>query len=74
MYNNKSILKTQQGFKMEKHNVFTEEINQIALSSNDNKRMQSIDSMEIYAYGAIKDLISEKELIKFCHIIKQFKK
>ena len=41
--NNKSILKIQQRFKSERHNVFTQEINKIALSSNDDKRMQSID-------------------------------
>ena len=39
MRNNKSILKTQQRFKSERHNVFTKEINKIALSSNDDKRM-----------------------------------
>ena len=44
--NNKSILKTQQRFISEKHNIFTEEINKIALSSDDDKRMQSIDSIE----------------------------
>ena len=33
------MLKTQQQFKSERHNVFTEEINKTALSSNDNKRM-----------------------------------
>ena len=43
---NKVILKTQQRFKSERHNVFTEEINKIALRSNDGKRMQSIDSIE----------------------------
>ena len=43
---NKSILKTQQRFISEKHNIFTEEINKIALSSDDDKRMQSIDSIE----------------------------
>ena len=37
--NKKVILKTQQRFKSERHNVFTEEINKIALSSNDDKRM-----------------------------------
>ena len=37
--NTKLILKTQQSFKMKKHNAFTEEINKIALSSNDDKRM-----------------------------------
>ena len=36
---NRLILKTQQRFKSERHNVFTEEINKIALSSNDDKRM-----------------------------------
>ena len=53
--NNKSILKTQQRFKSERHSIFTEEINKIALSSNDDKRMQSIDSIETYAYGTRKD-------------------
>ena len=38
--NTKLILRTQQRFKTERYNVFTEEINKIALSSNDDKRMQ----------------------------------
>ena len=36
--------------------VFTEEINKIALSSNDDKIIQSIDSIETYAYGTRKYL------------------
>ena len=36
---NKLILKKKQIFKTERHNVFTEETNKIALSSNDDKRM-----------------------------------
>ena len=28
------------------HNIFTDKINKIILSSNDDKRMQSIDSIE----------------------------
>ena len=32
--------KKQQRFHCKRHNVFTEEINKIALSSNDDKRMQ----------------------------------
>ena len=42
------MLKTQQRFKSERHNIFTEEINRIALSSNDDKKIQSIDSIETY--------------------------
>ena len=70
----KSILKIQQRFKSEKHNVFTEEINKIALSSNGNERIQSIDSIETYAYGASKDIISDKEEIKCNNTIKWYKK
>ena len=58
--NNKSIL-TQQMFKNERHNVFTEEINKIALSSSDDNKMKSIDSMETYVYATSKDLVSDKE-------------
>ena len=36
--------------------------------------MQSIDSIETYVYGRIKDLVSEKEVIKCINIIKQYKK
>ena len=36
--------------------------------------MQSIDSIETYAYGISKDLISKKEEIKCSNITKQYKK
>ena len=71
--NNKVILKTQQRFKSEKQNVFTEEINKMALSLNDNKRMQSIGSIEIYAHGTSKYLVCKKEEIKCNKLIKQYK-
>ena len=35
--------------------------------------MQSIDSIETYAYGTSKDLVSEKDEIKFKNIIKRYK-
>ena len=35
--------------------------------------MQSIDSIETYAYGTRKDLLSEKEEIKWNNIIKWYK-
>ena len=72
--NNKLILKTQQRLKSKMHNVFTEEINEIALSSNYAKRMQSIDSIETHAYGTSKDLVSQKEEIKCNNMIKRYKK
>ena len=71
---NKSILKIQQRFKSERRNFFTEEINKITLSSTDDERMQSIDWIETYAYGTSKDLVSDKEEIKYNNIIKRYKK
>ena len=54
------MLKIQQRFKSKRHNVFTEEINKIALSSNNDKRMQSIDLIETYAYGMSKEKRKDK--------------
>ena len=45
--NKKLILQIQLRRQSERHNVFSEKINKTALSSNDDKRMQSIDSIEI---------------------------
>ena len=60
---NKLILKTQQIFKSERLNVFTEEVNKIALGLNNNKRIQSVDSIETYTHGMSKDFICKKEKI-----------
>ena len=40
------------------------------LSSNDDKRMQSIDSIETHAYGTSQDLVNKKEEINCNKIIK----
>ena len=44
------------------------------MSSNDGKRMWSIDFKETYVYGTNKVLVSEKEEIICKNIIKQYKK
>ena len=36
--------------------------------------MQSVDLIEIYAYGTSKDLVSNKEEIKWNNMIKRYKK
>ena len=44
LMNNKVVLKSQQRLKSEAHNVYTEELNKIALSSSDDKRLQTYDT------------------------------
>ena len=54
------LLKPQRRFKSERHNVLTQEINKIVLSSDDYKIIQSIDSFETYSHGMSKDLIRKR--------------
>ena len=41
------------------------------MSSNDDKKIQSIDSVEKYTYGMKKDLVCKKQEIKRNNIMKQ---
>ena len=51
LFHNKTILRSQQRFKSDHHNVYTEEVNKIALNSNDDKRLQTFDGVKTYPYG-----------------------
>ena len=72
LLNDKIILKSQQRFKSYNHDAYTEEVNKIALSSDDDKRFQTFDRVTTYPYEtnvfkvceteilAVKDLFFEK--------------
>ena len=45
LLNDKIIIKSKQIFKSDCHNVDTEQINKIAPSSNDDKRLQTFDQI-----------------------------
>ena len=47
----KVLLKSQQSFISKKHDVYTEDINKIALSNGDDKRIASLDKITSYPYG-----------------------
>ena len=51
LFKDKTRLKLQQIFKGDCHNVHTEEINMIALTSNDDKRLQTFDKITTHLYG-----------------------
>ena len=51
LLNDKVILKSQQRFISNKHDVYTENVNKIALSNNDDKRIISQDKITSYPYG-----------------------
>ena len=62
-FSNEIILKSQQRFKSDYHNVYTEQINKIALSSNDDKRLQTFDKTTTYWYGTNAFKVCESEIL-----------
>ena len=63
MFNDKIILKSQQGFKSDNHEVNTEEVNKIALSSIDDKRLQTFDGVTTYPHGTNVFKVYESEML-----------
>ena len=63
LFNDKIILKSQQRFKSDHHEVYTEEVNKIALSSNDDKRLQTFDRVTTYPYGTNAFKVCESEML-----------
>ena len=45
------MIKSQFGFRSRNHEIYTEKINKIALSSNDNKRIQDDNGINTYPHG-----------------------
>ena len=63
LFNNKTIIKSQQRFRSDHHSVYTEEVNKIALSSNDDKRLQTFDRITTYPYGTNAFKVCENEML-----------
>ena len=53
LLNDKVMLKPQQRFISKKHDVYTENINKISLSNNDDKRIVSSNKITSYSYGYV---------------------
>ena len=53
----------QQRFKSELHTIYTEQINKIALSRKDDKRIQTFDGITAYPYGTNAFKVCESEML-----------
>ena len=51
LFNDKIIIRSQQRFRSHNQKVYTEEVNKLALSSNDDKRIQTYDKVTTFPYG-----------------------
>ena len=68
LLNNEIILKSQQRFKREAHSVYAEQVNKIALSSNDDKRLQTYDRITSYPYGRSSGKVCKVEILSKVNI------
>ena len=59
---NEVLLRSQRRFRSDHHKVYTEEVNKIALSSNDDKRIQSFDKVTTYRYGTNAFVVCKNEM------------
>ena len=64
LFNDEIILKSQQRFKIDHHKVYPEEVNKIALSSNDDERLQTFDKITTFPYGTNTTIVCESEMLK----------
>ena len=64
LFNNKNVYRSQQRFKSYNHDVYTEEVNKIALSSNDDKRLQTFDRIITYPYGTNIFKVCESKMLE----------
>ena len=68
LLNNEIIIKSQQRFKSEAHNVYTKEINKITLSRNDDKILQIFDLITSYSYGISIGKVCKTEILSYLNI------
>ena len=57
------MYRTQQRFRSDHHKLYTEEVNKIALSSNDDKRIQTFDKVTTYTYGTNVFVVCRNEML-----------
>ena len=63
LFNDAIILQQQQGFKSDYHDVYTTQINKIALTSNDDNRSQTFDKTTTYSRGTNAFKVRESEIM-----------
>ena len=51
LFNDKNVYRSQERFESYYHDVYTEEVNKISLSSNDDQGLQTPDKITKYPYG-----------------------
>ena len=63
LFKNKVLLRSQHRFRSDHHKVYTEKVNKISLSSNDDKKIQTFDKVTTYPFGTNVFKVCENEML-----------
>ena len=63
MFNNETVYRSQERFKSYNHDVYTEEVNKIALNNKDDNRLQTFDRIRTYPYGINAFKVCENDML-----------
>ena len=67
--NSKAVYRSQERIKSYSDYVYTEKVNKIALSSNDDKRLQTFDKITTHPYGINTLKVCESEMLNSNRLI-----
>ena len=63
LFKNEVLLRSQHRFRSDHHNVYTKEVKKIALSSNDDKKIQTFYKVTTYPYGTNVFAVCKNEML-----------
>ena len=63
LFKNKNILRSQRRFKSDHHTIYTKEVNKTAISSDDDKRLQTFDRITTYPRTTNAFKVCESEML-----------
>ena len=71
IFNKKTTLRLQQRFKSDNYTIYTKDVNKIAISSNDDKRLQTNNKIMTYPYATPAIKVCESELLSLIFKLKK---
>ena len=71
IFNKKTTLRLQQRFKSDNYTIYTKDVNKIAISSNDDKRLQTNNKIMTYPYATPVIKVCESELLSLIFKLKK---
>ena len=63
LFNDELIIRSQERFRSDHHKVYTEEVNKIALISNDDKRIKTFHKVTTFPYETNVFIVCENEML-----------